>query len=397
MRARPCSVFGRPVHLSGLLPLITTRRFSSSLSDPTSRQAPCPPKNRRWWLQVGLSVSWLSPLCLTSLSIPSIFSGRAHREGLRIAREQGARTFELQAAHALAKLYQRMNRAGEAHAVLALALEGFSTTSEFLKISEAQTLLEVLERDEAVKTESARRERRVQLQLAHGTALISARGYGAEETVKAFDRARELSAGLGGSVDRLALLYGTWLGAVTTDSFEAGSKAAAALLAEATRARSDGATGVAHRAVGATLLYGGFFHEAKRQFDEVTSLLASTDDPELARRFNGGARAAAHILRAISAWVTSDFDAAARDAQEAAAEAERADDAMTQGFVCGWAATFAAVRRDVPLTGLNASRLLKLVADTGLQTWRPMQRSNLSVGHDQRQLKPGQTSYGRRR
>ena len=164
-----------------------------------SRQPPCPPEICRWWLQVGLSVSRLSPLCLTSLSMPSIFSGRAHREGLRIAREQGARTFELQAAHALAKLYQRMNRAGEAHAVLALALEGFSTTSEFLKISEAQTLLEVLERDEAVKTELARRERRVQLQLAHGTALISARGYGAEETVKAFDRARELSAG----VDRI--------------------------------------------------------------------------------------------------------------------------------------------------------------------------------------------------
>ena len=228
--------------------------------------------------------------------MPSIFSGRAHREGLRIAREQGARTFELQAAHALAKLYQRMNRAGEAHAVLALALEGFSTTSEFLKISEAQTLLEVLERDEAVKTESARRERRVQLQLAHGTALISARGYGAEETVKAFDRARELSAGVDGSVDRLALLHGTWLGAVTTDSFEAASKAAAALLAEAMQARNGGAIGVAHRAVGATLLYGGLFHEAKHQFDEVTSPLASTDDPELARRFNGGPRAAAHIL-----------------------------------------------------------------------------------------------------
>ena len=69
--------------------------------------------------------------------------------------------------------------------------------------------------------------------------------------------------------------------------------------------------------------------------------------------------------------MTSDFVAAARDAQEAAAEAERADDAMTQGFVCGWAATFGAVRRDVLLTGLNARRLLKLVADTGLRTWAP--------------------------
>jgi hypothetical protein len=48
------------------------------------------------------------------------------------------------------------------------------------------------------------------------------------------------------------------------------------------------------------LLYGGFFHEAKRQFDDVTSLPASTEDPELARRFNGDPRAAAHILRALA-------------------------------------------------------------------------------------------------
>jgi hypothetical protein len=50
--------------------LITTRWFSSSLSDPASRRTPCPPKIRRWRLQVSLSVSRLSPSCLTSLSIP---------------------------------------------------------------------------------------------------------------------------------------------------------------------------------------------------------------------------------------------------------------------------------------------------------------------------------------
>ena len=76
MRLRPHSAdstmlrLGRPVHLSGLLPLITTRWFSSSLSDSASRRTPCPPKIRRWRLQVSLSVSRLSPSCLTSLSIP---------------------------------------------------------------------------------------------------------------------------------------------------------------------------------------------------------------------------------------------------------------------------------------------------------------------------------------
>jgi predicted ATPase len=153
---------------------------------------------------------------------------------IAIALQQKAKSFELQAALALARLYQSIGRAADAHAVLAPALKGFFPTQEMPEIGEAQALLQVLEGDEAVKAEWAQRERRVKLQLAYGTALISARGYGAEETVKAFDRARELSAGVGAVVDRLALLYGTWLGTVTTESFEAASKAAAALLAEAT-------------------------------------------------------------------------------------------------------------------------------------------------------------------
>ena len=76
MRRRPHSADSTMLRLwptgssSGLLPLIPTRWFSSSPSDPASRRTPCPPKIRRWRLQVGLSVSRLSPSCLISLSIP---------------------------------------------------------------------------------------------------------------------------------------------------------------------------------------------------------------------------------------------------------------------------------------------------------------------------------------
>ena len=114
---------------------------------------------------------------------------------IAVAQQQKAKSFELRAALSLGKLYQSTGRPADAHAILAPALEGFSSTPEFPEIEEAQSLLEVLEQDEVVKAESARRERRVQLQLAYGAALMSARGYGAEDTVKAFDRACELSAG----------------------------------------------------------------------------------------------------------------------------------------------------------------------------------------------------------
>jgi predicted ATPase len=61
-----------------------------------------------------------------------------------VAQQQKARSFELRAALSLAKLYHSTHRPADAHAVLASALKGFSPTSEFPEIAEAQTLLSAL-------------------------------------------------------------------------------------------------------------------------------------------------------------------------------------------------------------------------------------------------------------
>jgi hypothetical protein len=61
-----------------------------------------------------------------------------------VAREHGARAFQLRAALSLAKLYQSIARATEAKSILSSALEGFRPTPEFPEIAEAQTLLATL-------------------------------------------------------------------------------------------------------------------------------------------------------------------------------------------------------------------------------------------------------------
>jgi predicted ATPase len=63
---------------------------------------------------------------------------------IAIAQTQKARSFELQAALALAKLYQSTARRVDAHGVLAPALEGFSPTPEMPGIVEARALLAAL-------------------------------------------------------------------------------------------------------------------------------------------------------------------------------------------------------------------------------------------------------------
>ena len=63
---------------------------------------------------------------------------------IAVAQQQKAKSFELRAALSLAKLYQSTRRPADAHAVLEPALEGFSPTSEFPEIQQAQTLFAAL-------------------------------------------------------------------------------------------------------------------------------------------------------------------------------------------------------------------------------------------------------------
>ena len=131
---------------------------------------------------------------------------------IAIAQQQQAKSFELRAALSLAKLYQSTNRAADAHAVLAPALEGFSPTPEFPEIEEAQTLLAALAETDEVKNAAASRQRRLKLQTSYGQAMLHARGYSAPETTAAFARARELTAGIEDPAERFSVYFGLWAG-----------------------------------------------------------------------------------------------------------------------------------------------------------------------------------------
>ena len=77
----------------------------------------------------------------------------AFSPAIAVAKQQGARSYQLQAALSLAKLYQSTGRPTDAHAVLAPALEGFSPTPEMPEIAEAQALLGAIEAGAHVRHE----------------------------------------------------------------------------------------------------------------------------------------------------------------------------------------------------------------------------------------------------
>ena len=77
----------------------------------------------------------------------------AYRRAITIANEQGARSPQLLASLALAKVYQSTGRRADALAILAPALEGFAPTPEMPEIAQAQALLAAIEAGVHVKHE----------------------------------------------------------------------------------------------------------------------------------------------------------------------------------------------------------------------------------------------------
>jgi len=85
-------------------------------------------------LQPALPISPFSDIVINAQPVVLVAT-------IEIAQQQNGRSYGLQAALALPKLYRSTGRSADAHAIPAPALEGFTPTPEFPEIEEAQTQL----------------------------------------------------------------------------------------------------------------------------------------------------------------------------------------------------------------------------------------------------------------
>jgi tetratricopeptide (TPR) repeat protein len=237
-------------------------------------------------------------------------AGDAFRAAIAVAKQQGARTFELRAALSLAKLHQSTGRPVDAHAVLASALEGFAPTPEMPEIAEAQALLAALAETEEVKAGVAQQQRRLHLHVAYGNALIAARGGGAQETTEAFTRARESALLYGDASERMAIHFGLWIGGYVRGELPSMRAEAAAFLSEV-KARPDSPeAGVAHRVTGITQQFAGEYVEARDHLEKALALFRPGRDDDLAFRFGQDAGISAMGNLAHVLWPLGEFDRA---------------------------------------------------------------------------------------
>jgi class 3 adenylate cyclase/predicted ATPase len=268
----------------------------------------------------------------------------AYRTAIGIAKQQGARSYELLASLSLAKLNQSSGRPAEAHAVLAPALEGFAPTPEMPEIAEAQALLTALGGAEEVKAQEAQRQRRVQLHVAYGNALIATRGFGAPETTEAFAKAREAASSEKDAPERLAIDYGLWTGSHLRGELAGRRAHAAAFLGDVESRPDSPEAGVAHRAAGMTHLFAGEYREAQLHLKRALALFQPGRDDDLAFRFGQDAGVSAMANLAHVLWPRGELDRATSLIDDMQTRAASLTHVGTRAFARWQAAMFELLR-----------------------------------------------------
>jgi predicted ATPase len=288
---------------------------------------------------------------------------------IAIAQQQKARSFELRAALSLAKLYQSTDRAADAHAVLASALEGFASKPELPKIEEAEALLAALAETDEVKDAAAFRKRQVHLQLSYGNALIAARGHGASETTAAFARARELAAGIADPSEQLSIFYGLWVGSFIRCEIALAREIAAAALQLAEHHPGTGEAAVAYRLHGLIYWFVGDFVSARQFLERALALFDPKRDRDLAFRFGQDIGVAFMNYLAFALWPLGETERAQQLEEDAVSRARQTGHVATLAYATCYRAVFEMMRLDPCAAAPFAMEIVELAKAHGLQMY----------------------------
>jgi tetratricopeptide (TPR) repeat protein len=278
---------------------------------------------------------------------------------IAIAQQQKARSFELRAALSLAKLYQSANRAGDAHAVLGPALEGFAETPEFPEIEEAQTLLAAFAETDEVKNAVASRQRRLKLQTSYGQAMMWSRGFSSEEAKAAFTRAQELATGIDDPAERFTTYYGQWVGCLLRGELGLARQTAEIFLRDAENGARMTEAAVARRVMGLTCFSQGDFSEAQAHLEEALRIYDPKRDREATFSFSLDTGSAATAYLAHTNWLFGNVGRAWELIEEAVERAIKSGHVPTLSNAYHFKAIFEILRGDASAAQRVAENLVE--------------------------------------
>jgi class 3 adenylate cyclase/tetratricopeptide (TPR) repeat protein len=211
---------------------------------------------------------------------------------------------------------------------------------------------------------------RLQLQVAYGNALLSARGHGAVETTEAFARARGSASGDDGAPARLAADYGLWVGGYARGELAAMRVHAAAFLTDIEARPDSPEAGVAHRCAGITHWFAGEYNEAREHLERALALFQPGRDDDLAYRFGQDEGVAAMADLAHALWSLGDIDRATSLVERLEARLAGITHVGTIAFARVHLAIFELRRHNQSRTTPHALELARITREYDLQLFR---------------------------
>src|SRR5262249_33306122 len=207
----------------------------------------------------------------------------------------------------------------------------------------------------------------LKIQTNLGKAIMRSRGFGADESRAAFNRARELAAAIDDATERFAIYWGLWVGNLLRGELRLAREIAETFLREAERGARTTECGVGRRLLGLTCLFQGDFIEAQSNLVEALSIYDPERDREAVFRLGEadiGAIARAYL--AFTKWQLGEVGPVRALIEEAVAHAVETGHAPTLVNTYIFNAIFEMVRGDAGAARRDAEILVKLAQEKAL-------------------------------
>ncbi|BCH30336.1 adenylate cyclase [Mesorhizobium sp. L-8-10] len=143
----------------------------------------------------------------------------------------------------------------------------------------------------------------LEIESAIGTPLISVEGYTSRETIRAFERAEEISVELGDDQARFRALFGLWGHRWMAGYLDLSQRFAEEMLSLSENDSAPERRILAHRCAGSSCWIMGEFERTRYHFGQVKALTQDMDTRELADRFAVCPRVVAHVLGGYAMWL----------------------------------------------------------------------------------------------
>jgi class 3 adenylate cyclase/predicted ATPase len=215
----------------------------------------------------------------------------------------------------------------------------------------------------------ARRSKELDLQTALGRALIAAKGYAAEETGRAFARARTLAAEMEDGPQLFPVLFGQILFRLLRGELDVAREVAQEMLGLAERQQDAAGLVVAHRALGTNLFWLGRPALARPHIDQALALFDPAQHGQLAERYTFHPRVVGLDFKALILLVLGHPDAARAVGRQALDEARAASHLMTLAVVLQHACILHQTCGDYAAMQQAAEELLGIATEQGFPFW----------------------------